>query len=78
MSQNFGWNVLGAAAIMSWTAGTCSILFGLMRLMGVLRVSERVELAGLDKVKHGEPAYPMEGYFTGEHPHNGINCKTVC
>ncbi|CAK8687801.1 unnamed protein product [Clavelina lepadiformis] len=66
--QNFGWNLLGALAIMAWTGTISTILFGTMKLLGILRVSEEVEKRGLDKIKHGEPAYPVKGYHEAEGP----------
>ena len=61
-AQNFGWNLLGAVTIIAWTGCTCTILFGTMKLIGLLRVSEEVEIAGMDKIRHGEPAYPVGSY----------------
>ena len=48
-------------------------MFGLMKYFGILRVSTGVEIAGMDQIKHGEPAYPISSYLEGEHPHNGTN-----
>lgn len=75
--QSFGWNLMGAVAIFSWSAAVSTLLFGSMRLLGVLRVSAEVEIAGLDKLKHGEPAYPVKGYSSCEHPVTKLNhsCK---
>ena len=33
-----------------------------MKLMGILRVDEDIEIAGLDVAKHNEPAYPVSSY----------------
>lgn len=60
--QGFGWNLLGALCITAWTAAFSFLLFGAMKLMGILRVAEDVELAGLDVAKHNEPAYPVSSY----------------
>ena len=54
---------------MAWTGACCTIMFGSMKFLRILRVSEEVELAGLDRIKHGEPAYPQKGYNDGEHPY---------
>uniref|UniRef100_H2YUH5 Ammonium transporter AmtB-like domain-containing protein n=1 Tax=Ciona savignyi TaxID=51511 RepID=H2YUH5_CIOSA len=59
---SFGWNLLGAVAIIGWTVAISTLLFGSMKLLGVLRVSEADELRGLDEIKHGEPAYPIKSY----------------
>ena len=42
----FGWNVVGVLVIMAWSAVMAIILFGSMRLAGVLRVSEELERKG--------------------------------
>ena len=73
--QSFGWNLLGAVIIMAWTAACCTLMFGSMKLLGVLRVPRDVEIAGLDTIKHGEPAYPLKGYRDGEHPHTIPSCR---
>jgi len=69
--QNFGWNLTGAVCIIAWTAANCIIMFGSMKVFGVLRVSEEVEIAGMDRLKHGEPAYPLGSY---EEPGNPLGC----
>ena len=50
-------------------------MFGVMKALNILRVPAEVEIAGLDQIKHGEPAYPIGGYNDGEHPHNIGNSK---
>ena len=68
---------MGALVIVVWTAFCCSIMFGIMSALKVLRVSKAVEISGLDRIKHGEPAYPVRGYNDGEHPHgiHNAGCK---
>ncbi|XP_077994370.1 putative ammonium transporter 1 [Glandiceps talaboti] len=61
----FGWNIVGAAAIIIWTALVSSALFGLLRATKMLRVDPEIEKKGLDIPKHGEPAYPMASYGHG-------------
>ncbi|XP_039274612.2 putative ammonium transporter 1 isoform X1 [Styela clava] len=66
--QGFGWNLLGALVITFWTAVFSLILFGIMRLIGILRVDRDIEIQGLDVAKHNEPAYPVisyEGFLPG-------------
>ena len=41
----------------AWVAGLASILFWSLRLGGILRVSEEMEMAGMDISKHGGAAY---------------------
>ena len=43
-------------------------MFGTMKYLNVLRVRTEVEVIGLDRIKHGEPAYPVGGYNPREHP----------
>lgn len=64
----FGWNLLGLVVIMAWCVGLAFLFFFLLRLLGQLRVSEEVEIKGLDIPKHGEPAYPVESYGNGWEP----------
>jgi len=55
---------------MAWTAVCCAILFGLMKYFGILRISKSVEKAGIDRIDHGEQAYPTKSYVENEHPYN--------
>ena len=48
--------------IMAWSASVTSILFGIMRCLGVFRCSEETETHGSDVTKHNEPAYPRKSY----------------
>lgn len=60
-------------------------MFGLLKAMKCLRVSEEEELKGLDKAKHETPAYPPlawadEGPFGWNNPQffgtvGSISCK---
>lgn len=59
------WQLAGWAVIFGWTGAICAVMFGLMRVAGILRVPEEVERKGLDIPKHGEPAYPLESYGHG-------------
>ncbi|KAJ8023642.1 Ammonium transporter 1 member 2 [Holothuria leucospilota] len=61
----FGWNIVGGITIFLWTAALSTLLFGGLQLTGFLRVSEEIELKGLDIPKHGEPAYPPISYHVG-------------
>jgi len=54
--------VLGAELValiieIIWVGGTSTILFGTLKMTGMLRVSQEVEVAGLDSSKHGGTAY---------------------
>ncbi|KAK7074347.1 Ammonium Transporter Family [Halocaridina rubra] len=56
------WNMAGALAIIAWSGGVCVIIFGILRLVGMLRVPPDMEIQGLDILKHGEPAYPADAW----------------
>ena len=55
-------NIAGLLVITLWTAGLCSLMFGLLKLAGLLRVDRQSEIVGMDITKHGEPAYPVSAY----------------
>ncbi|XP_013379842.1 putative ammonium transporter 1 isoform X2 [Lingula anatina] len=63
--KSLGVNMVGAVAIVGWTAVICLVLFGILKLCKVLRVNEDIEIKGLDIPKHGEPAYPSEAWGDG-------------
>ncbi|XP_063401087.1 putative ammonium transporter 1 [Mytilus trossulus] len=60
-----GWQFVGLAAIISWSALSSLLIFGILKCFGVLRVSREIEDKGLDIPKHNEPAYPVEAYGHG-------------
>ncbi|XP_013415373.1 putative ammonium transporter 1 [Lingula anatina] len=61
----FGVNMLGAVAIIFWTAAISAIIFGSLKAFKLLRVEQELEIRGLDVPKHGEPAYPSEAWGDG-------------
>ena len=52
-------HLAAALAISLWAALWAFIIFGLLHLLKVLRVSRSDELRGMDLTKHGESAYPV-------------------
>uniref|UniRef100_A0A146MH48 Ammonium transporter n=1 Tax=Lygus hesperus TaxID=30085 RepID=A0A146MH48_LYGHE len=56
------YNTVGLLAIILWGAVWSICLFGGLKCFGLLRVSEREELEGLDKKEHGEEAYPRAAW----------------
>jgi len=53
----FGWHLLGVTIIVSWTAATSFIMFGVLAAVDMLRVTDQSLQVGLDKHEHGEWAY---------------------
>uniref|UniRef100_A0A0N7Z8Z4 Ammonium transporter n=1 Tax=Rhodnius neglectus TaxID=72488 RepID=A0A0N7Z8Z4_9HEMI len=73
-------NAIGVFAIICWSAVTSIILFGSLKLLGLLRISEEEELKGLDISKHGETSYPSSawGWYNDTvefYPENGGTFK---
>lgn len=55
--KQLGWQILAAIIYFAWAFGTCSIIFYSLKRLGMLRVSEEVELCGMDTHHHGGKAY---------------------
>ncbi|CAF0726961.1 unnamed protein product [Adineta steineri] len=51
-----------AAVVMAWTAIFITILFLVLKLVRLLKVSRDEELRGIDLFQHGEPAYALRIY----------------
>jgi len=47
--------LIGIACIVTWTTAMSTLLFGTLRWLGMLRVTEKLEKAGLDMSMHGTP-----------------------
>ena len=60
-AEQLGIQALGVVAIAGWTVATAGVLFGALKVMGQLRVSEEEEHRGLDLLEHGIDAYPDFG-----------------
>jgi Amt family ammonium transporter len=59
----FGWNVVGMLTITVWTAALSTAVFWSLKKLKMLRIPASAEKYGLDRLKHGEDAYPLDGYF---------------
>jgi len=59
--QQLGVNLLAAVMVLIWSMSMGAIVFGAMRLAGVLRISAEEEHEGLDISHHGGGAYDMDG-----------------
>ena len=55
--QQLGVNILGGVMIMAWCMGMACIIFGAMKLAGILRITSEQEYKGLDVSYHGSAAY---------------------
>ena len=51
--------LISTVAICAWAFITMSIIFGVLKVIGMLRVSPEVEQSGLDLEEHGLRAYPL-------------------
>ncbi|UJR33721.1 hypothetical protein I4U23_021149 [Adineta vaga] len=51
-----------AAVVMAWTAIFVALLFLVLKLVRLLKVSNEEELRGIDLFQHGEPAYALRIY----------------
>ncbi|XP_069694960.1 putative ammonium transporter 1 isoform X2 [Periplaneta americana] len=58
------YNLIGALAIIGWGVVTSCIMFGILQLLGILRVTEEEERVGLDISMHNEPGYHPLGWNT--------------
>ena len=56
------WNVIGAICLILFHATVSGVMFKTLSKLDLFRVSPSAEMAGLDIVKHNEPAY---GFGTG-------------
>lgn len=67
-----GVQVLGLLVIAAWTSFFAVLLFGALRHWRVLRVDQATELAGIDNMDHGGPAYPEFNLVAMNGVHAGI------
>jgi Amt family ammonium transporter len=64
----FGTQVSATLIMIIWVTSLSGLLFGVLRLCGILRVSTEVERAGCDLSKHGGAAYPEHHNFMQKAP----------
>ena len=56
--------LLGAGTTAVWAFGTGAAIFFTLKKLGILRVSPKTELKGLDLVEHGQDAYASFQFFS--------------
>ena len=59
-----GVQALGAGATCVWAFSTGLAIFFALKKLGILRVSEKTELKGLDVTEHGQDAYASFQFFS--------------
>lgn len=56
--------LIGAVTIIAWGSAASCIMFGALKCLGKLRVTEEEEIKGLDIAMHNEPGYHPMGWKT--------------
>ncbi|EYC30931.1 hypothetical protein Y032_0004g1856 [Ancylostoma ceylanicum] len=72
-----GWQLICIVAIITWSLLWMVPIFLFLKKIGKLRVSEEVEINGLDIYKHGEAAYPLHAYGHGWDEYEPIKDKST-
>ena len=72
-----GSQVIGILGVMAWVGVSTSFLFGVLKTMGQLRVSEQEEVEGLDVHEHGVPGYPEQVFGGGTAPAGSFGFDTA-
>ena len=62
--KSLGVQLVGAGATAIWAFGMGSAIFFALKKFGILRVSAKTELKGLDLVEHGQDAYASFQFFS--------------
>merc|ERR1719242_1617636 len=64
IGERIATNLLLIVVIASWTLLNGVILFGFMKFLGILRVSEEMERSGIDIFEHGGSAVNMRKTYS--------------
>ena len=56
--------MFGAGVTAAWAFGTGAAIFFTLKKLGILRVSAKTELKGLDVTEHGQDAYASFQFFS--------------
>ncbi|MBN1409439.1 MAG: ammonium transporter [Spirochaetales bacterium] len=64
--EQLGIQALGAVSVFAWVAVTAGILFGVLKVLGILRVSVKEEMMGLDISEHGNESYSGFQVFSNQ------------
>ena len=58
--------LIGSFAIIAWSVATMIVIFGILKAIGLLRVSPQEEVDGLDIHEHGMRAYPDQSVASSD------------
>lgn len=58
--KQLGMQILGTIVVLTWVTITSMLMFGSLKMLGILRVDESTEEAGMDESHHGGSAYNFE------------------
>ena len=62
--KSLGVQALGVGATAVWAFGMGLVIFFALKKLGILRVSAKTELKGLDITEHGQDAYASFQFFS--------------
>ena len=62
--KSLGVQAIGAGATAVWAFGMGLLVFFVLKKFGILRVSAKTELKGLDITEHGQDAYASFQFFS--------------
>ncbi len=65
--RQLGINCLGLVTIIAWASFWSCVVFGGLYYLDWLRIDVETELLGNDIVKHGESAYPKDGWIESQY-----------
>lgn len=58
--DSFGWNLAGVLSLIAWAGGCALVMFGILRFIGHIRITDEAEAKGIDMAEHGAVSYHMD------------------
>ena len=58
--EKLKWNSIGAGILIAYNLGVGTTIFGILKVLNILRVSDEDEVVGMDVIKHGEKSYLVQ------------------